>query len=54
MSLNCIIGEAIHDKSKYIYNKVVELENQGNSVIVFVPSQARMSSEEEYKFSISV
>lgn len=48
MSLNCVIGEAIYDKGKYIYNKTVELEKQGKSSIVFVPSQTRMSSEEEY------
>jgi len=48
MSLNCVIGEVIYDKGKYIYNKVVELEKQGKNCIIFVPSQARMSSEEEY------
>ena len=48
MSLNCVIGEAIYDKSKYVYNKTIELEEQGKSPIVFVPSQARMTSEEEY------
>ncbi len=48
MSLNCIIGEAIFDKGKYIYNKAVKLENNDISPIIFVPSQARMSSEEEY------
>jgi len=48
MSLNCIIAEAIYDKGKYIYNKCVELEKCGKKCIVFVPSQARMSSEEEY------
>ena len=48
MSLNCVIGEVIYDKSKYIYNKTVELEKLGKSSIVFVPSQARMTAEEEY------
>ena len=48
MSLNCVIGEAVYDKVKYIYNKTAELEKQGKECIVFVPSQARMSSEEEY------
>lgn len=48
MSLNCVIGEATYDKSKYIYNKTIELENLGKNSIVFVPSQARMTSEEEY------
>ena len=48
MSLNCVIGEAIYDKAKYIYNKTVELEKVGKNSIVFVPSQARMTAEEEY------
>jgi len=48
MSLNCVIGEAIYDKSKYIYTKALELENQGLSPVIFVPSQARMTSEQEY------
>ena len=29
MSLNCVIGEAIYNKDKYIYNKAADLENQG-------------------------
>ena len=48
MSLNCVIGESIYDKGKYIYTKALELENQGLSPVIFVPSQARMMAEEEY------
>ena len=48
MSLNCIVGEAKLDKSKYIYDKAVSKEKDGKSVIIFVPSQARMIAEEEY------
>lgn len=48
MSLNLVIGSAIYDKDKYIYTKAAELENQGFSPVIFVPSQARMSAEEAY------
>ena len=48
MSLNCVIGEAIYNKDKYIYNKAADLENQGFFPVIFVPSQARMTAEEAY------
>ena len=48
MALNCIIGDATFDKGNYIYNKAVDSEKEGKNNIIFVPSQARMSSEEEY------
>ncbi len=48
MALNCIIGDMTLDKGKYIYNKAKEYEKEGKNNIIFVPSQARMSSEEEY------
>lgn len=48
MALNLVIGSAIYDKDKYIYTKAADLENQGFSPVIFVPSQARMSAEEAY------
>lgn len=48
MALNCIIGDATFDKGKYIYNRAVQFEKEGKRNIIFVPSQSRMSSEEEY------
>ena len=48
MSLNCIIGDVTLDKSKYIYEMSLLSESKGRNVTIFVPSQARMSAEEEY------
>lgn len=48
MSLNCVIGEAIYDKDKYIYSKATDMESQGFSPVIFVPSQARMTAEEAF------
>ncbi|MDD2628379.1 MAG: hypothetical protein PHR25_04405 [Clostridia bacterium] len=48
MELICVTGDEQIDKSKYIYNKALEVTNQAKRAIVFVPSQARMIAEEEY------
>lgn len=48
MSLNCVVGEATCNKDKYIYTQAARLEASGVCPIIFVPSQARMASEEAY------
>ncbi len=48
MEFICVTGDEQIDKSKYIYNKALEVTKSSKKAIVFVPSQARMIAEEEY------
>ncbi len=48
MSVNIILGKAKTGKSKYIYDSIEESINSGKKSILFVPSQTRAISEENY------
>lgn len=48
MALNLVLGKTKTKKSKYIFNKIDELVLKNKQVILFVPSQNRMQTENNY------
>ena len=46
--VNCILGKSKTGKTTHIYNEIKDNLDNGNKVILFVPSQARAKAEEEY------